>query len=192
MRTVRTFAGALLLGSASALLACCSVGYDGLPSTPGDASNIPAGTTTPRFSILVSGEVGDGTPQKGKPELEPILYLVNDTDESLVVRNLDVPTAPAVIMAPKSRFVANLGGEFFGKPENRVKRNKEIRRSHGIPLAIFDEAGEERGRILYTPKYLYSGNLDWTCLSRVAEPLLTVDSWTVIQSPPCKPNRFAP
>lgn len=191
-----TIAGMLLLSAVATLLAGCRDRERSAAPPPHDAAD-STGTITPPLSIHVSGgnsgRISDATPQKGIPSLEPLLYLFNDTQDTLVVRHLGVPTAPAVIMAPDARFVAGLGGEFLGKSTSRKQRSTEIRRSPGILLAIFDEAGQERGHILYTSRHLYSGHGTFLCLSRAAQPAFVVDSHELFDNPPvCRPDPFAP
>ncbi len=137
--------------------------------------------------IYVSDLESDSVRLPGNPTpIAPLLHFVNDTADTLTIRRLDDPSVPDVILEPRARFITSWGGQFFGGPSAPEQRREALKRGAGVMIGVFDQAGQLRGRILFTPEYLFGRIYDWLCLSNAAEPPWVVDSSRVHQTHPCR------
>ena len=141
----------------------------------------------PPPSIYVPDIASDSVRLPGNPTpIAPLLYFVNDTPDTVIVRRLDDPSMPAIILEPQARFITSWGGQFFGGDSVPEQRREDLRHGAGVMVGVFDRAGQLRGRILFTPSYLFGFSFEWVCLSHAAEPPWVVDSWRVLRADPCR------
>lgn len=146
-----------------------------------------AGNAMASSPIYVTDIVSDAPRFPGTPwPIKPLLDFVNDTDDTMVLRRLDDPSIPDIILAPGARFVTSWGGQFFGGPSMPEYRRDELRQGSGISVAIQDKTGYRRGRILFTSSYLFGGVSRFICLSGATEPPWIVDSWHDLDAYPCR------
>jgi hypothetical protein len=173
---------AVLLVPASLAWSACRTGDRGMPR-PSGATATPASTAMPSRSIHIPDYVTDSPRLPGIPQpVTPLLYLRNDTPDTLTIRRIDDPSTPTLIMEPQAHFISSWGGEYFGGSSPLDHSREVLMQGDGVMLELSDSAGQPRGRILFRPSYLFGRQFEWLCLSAATEPPLVIESIADVRS----------